>query len=222
MILKFEDYSYNEGVDISKDKIEKALKIIQKKFPYEKAIKYIKKYKSEIKSAIQKYTNGKDTVYVNKIMTTNEGFKDTMFYDLFIDSFTKNTGSYWDDKDGMDRFMGVFVWVAALFVAGLLYFCGLMLYLNFFYTPIQKGIVEDVSFSPAHTALIPMVISTGKSTTTILVPTYIPDTWQVEVKEMDSEETEVWTTTNKYKGEDLKEGETISWDDASYNVLKGK
>ena len=87
---------------------------------------------------------------------------------------------------------------------------------------MDRGVVQSVDFTPAHTAIVPVTTMCGKVPITTMVPVYIPDTWSVKVKEPGGDETEGWETTSRSIGDQLSKGDTISWNDAIYNVTKGK
>lgn len=212
MIVTFENFAYNEGVTLNKEILEKALKTVQDKMPLEKFVSYIKKHKKKVKWLLNHFTNGKDTIYANKLLVNNEGFRDTFIYDIFVEPFT----------EGGDKIMGGVMWFIALLVAFMLYLLGVYIYLNVFYTPMDRGIVQKSEYVAGATVLVPMTTVCGKSTITTLVPMYIPPHYNVKVKELHTSETEEWTTDNIVKGERLQKGDTISWDDALYDVTQGK
>lgn len=74
---------------------------------------------------------------------------------------------------------------------------------------MESGIIQNIHFNPYH--IVP-------------VTTYIkiPDTWVIEVKGLSNDDIEKWSTTKKDVSDELKNGHIISWDDALYNVVKGK
>jgi hypothetical protein len=78
---------------------------------------------------------------------------------------------------------------------------------------IDNGIVisETPKFVPSHTDLVPITISNGKSTTVVMTPVLVPDTWYFEVKNNDR--IEKWSTTDKSKLDDIEKGDTVNNDD---------
>lgn len=68
---------------------------------------------------------------------------------------------------------------------------------------------KEITFIPAHTNLIPTLISNGKTTTTILIPVYIPNTWSVNVKDINSDRVEIWSTSEKSYVEGIGLGDTL-------------
>jgi len=211
-----ENFSYNEKLGISKESIDKALSIIQKKMPYQKFVSYIKKYEKYIKWLVDNFTNGKNIVYTDKVnayLSKNEGFKDTMIYDLFVGTFI--------DNGVFGKIMGSLIWIVSFFTGFLLYLLGVLLYLNIFYTPMDRGIVQDNKFVPAHTIYVNNIIYVGKTTIIQLIPINVPDTWVLSVKELNNDDVEKWETTS-YKSGNKNIGDTISWDKSIYTVTKGR
>lgn len=217
MITTFENFSYNEGASLNKEMIDSALKHIKKVMPTQKFISYIKKYKNKLKWLINHFTNGKDTIYTNRLLFKNEGFKDTWIYELFIEPFAN-----WSYNNAWDRVAAGGVWFLALLLGVLIYIMGLMIYLNFFYTPMERGVVQNTEYVAAAWVMVPTTISNGKTTTIIYNNVYIPAHYNVEVKEVGNTGKEVWSTYDTGRGSKVSQGDTISWDDALYNVEKEK
>lgn len=208
----------NESFSFDKDKFEKALNIIKNKLTFEKLDKIFKKYKSKILSFIKKFTNGKDVVYLDKISTStntsNEGFKDTWFYENFIEIFT---------EDGFGGIlMGGILWLTTLLAALLVYLLGYLIYMGIFYNPMDQGIVKSIEFTPAHYTTYTTFIQSGKVQVPITNTIQIPDTYEVTIKELNSEETEKWTTTNLTEGEKISKGDTLQWNEDLFSVSKMK
>lgn len=100
--------------------------------------------------------------------SANEGFKDTIFWDIFIEP--------WQEKD---YGIGIITAILGLIVAFGIYIIGLFVYINIEHdiNGLDKGVVvSKVSFKPAHTDLMPMTVYNGNKTTTIIVPIDVPDT----------------------------------------------
>lgn len=214
VILRYEDFVMNEDIGLKKEHIEKALKFIQQKMPLDKFVRFIRKHEKAAKMLLKKFTNGKDTIYSDKILIQNEEFRfrDSLIYSIFIEPFTEG---------GLGIALGSLFWIAAILVGFCLYLLGTLVYLNVFYTPMDKGVVQEVNFIPEHTDLVPMTTMCGGIAITTLVPVHYPNTWNVQVKEINSDKIEEWKTTESI-GQNLNKGDTISWDEAVYMVINGK
>jgi len=115
------------------------------------------------------------------------------------------------------------MWLMAIFVGFLMYLLSVYLYLNIFYVPLENGIVTETEYRKAYTTQIPIYQTVGKvRVITGYVTTHHPPSYNVIVKDLNSDDTEMWSTTNMRLGGDLSQNDTIQWDDANYNVLKGK
>lgn len=215
MILQtYESFTYNEGLKLSKEQIEKGLDIVKSKMPLNKFIKYIKKHRKHAEYLIKKFTNGKDKIYANKLLVKNEGFKDSFIYALFIEPFY--------DGDWMGKVMGGFMWIVAIFLGFMIYLLGVMFYLNFIYTPMDRGVIQDKEFVKAHTVVVTTYVMVGKVMTPITNVVHVPDTYNFEIKEIDGDGVEGWCTTDMHAGDRIARGDTISWDDAIFDVTSDK
>ena len=215
MILQtYENFTYNEGFKLSKDQIEKALEVVKSKMPFDKFVKYIKKHRKHIEYVIKKFTNGKDKIYANKLLVKNEGFKDGWIYMLFIEPFL--------DGDWMGKVMGGIMWIAAILLGFMIYLLGVMVYLNFIYTPMDRGIIQDKEFVEAHTVVVTTYVTVSKTLIPITNVIYVPDTYNFSIKEIDGDGVEGWTTADMEVGDRIARGDTISWDDAIFDVTSDK
>jgi len=212
----YEQFTYNEGFKLSKDQIQKGLETVQSKMPINKFIKYMKKYKKELKYIIDKFTDGENTIYVDKLLVKNEGFEDSFIYSLFIEPFSKN-------GDFGEKIMGGLMWVSAIIVGFLMYALSVMAYLNFFYTPMERGIIQKKEYRQEYTTKVPIFQKIGSvSVISGYVTTHHPESYNIEIKELNGDGVEIWNTENMILSNEFHQGDTISWNDSVYNVLKGK
>ncbi len=69
---------------------------------------------------------------------------------------------------------------------------------------LREGEIYDKTFHPAHTTMIlmPVTISTGKSTTTTLIPMwfYYPDSWSIDIKKFNGKK---WLKATWWVSEDV-------------------
>jgi hypothetical protein len=212
MIRTYEQF-VNENLSLNKEQIEKALALIQSKIPFKKLTNIIKKNKDKILFFIKKYTNGKDTIYTEKILHTNEGFKDSAFYEFFIEIFTEGFGGI---------VMGGLIWILSLLGAFLIYLLGVYLYMNLIYKPFDSGVVQKTEFIPARTNIVTTYIHVGKSMVPIINTIHVPDTYEVTIKDINSDKIEKWSTTDMDQKENLIKGDTISWDEAVFSIYQMK
>ena len=122
----------------------------------------------------------------------------------------------WDEivdsyKDSF--FLGTLLSITVLITAVFIVFIGIMIYLliDHLKNKFEIGVVanKEITFIPAHTNLIPTPISNGKTTTTILIPVYIPNSWSVNVKDINSDRVEIWSTSEKSYVEGIGLGDTL-------------
>lgn len=137
----------------------------------------------------------------------------------------------WDEivdsyKDSF--FMGTLLSITVLITAAFIVLIGIMIYLfiDHLKNKFEIGVVanKEITFVPAHINLIPVTTSNGKTTTTILVPVHIPNTWSVDVKDINSERVEVWSTSEKSYVEGIGLGDTLYLTNFSFSgkVKSGK
>jgi len=109
--------------------------------------------------------------------------------------------------------LGTLLTITILISAVFIVCLGIMIYLfiDHLNNKFEIGVVanKEISFSPAHTNLIPITTTNGKTTTTILVPIHIPNTWSVNVKDINSERIEIWSTSDQSYVEGIGLGDTL-------------
>lgn len=84
---------------------------------------------------------------------------------------------------------------------------------------IEKGvIVSDIKFEEAHDDF-PIVeyVSSNGSTDSYNFTEHVPDTWMFEVKDIESDRIERWSTTNKELINNIEKGDTLSSDDFKWD-----
>jgi len=213
----YEQFTFNEKIGLSNEQIQKGLEIVQSKMPLDKFVKYLKKHKKELKYVLDKFTNGKDTILTNKLLVKNEGFKYSIIYTIFIEPFIKNSSSDWVEKT-----ISGFMWLSAIFIGFLMYALSVTIYLNVFYTPMEKGIIQKKEYRESYTTKTPIYQKIGKiQVKTGDVTVYHPESYSFELKELTGNGTEIWKTENMSIGNNIHRGDTISWNDVNYDVLKG-
>lgn len=218
MITSFDAFQYNEKLGISKDQIEKALSVIKRKMPFETFVSYIKKYKNKIIWVIKKFTNGKDKIDINNVysfFSKNEGFKDSSFYEIFIEPFTR--GGEW-----IERGLSITLWLVSIFIGFMIYLLGVFIYMNVFYTPMDVGVVSDVKFVEEYTNTYTTYVHVGDVTVPITNTVDIPDTYYVEVRELNGGDTETWSTTDIEEGSQYAVGDTLNWNEDVFSVAEMK
>lgn len=145
---------------------------------------------------------------VHLFESVNEGFRDTWFYEYLIEPW-------------IDREWGVAIItnLMALLVGALFTIIGIFIYTQIEHSinGLDKGIIQtEIQYEKAHTDYVPMVYSNGKSTWTVITPIFTPDTWYFEVKGIDNDRIETWSTTVYDYAEDIKVGDTIESDNFSF------
>ena len=118
--------------------------------------------------------------------------------------------------------MGGILWLTTLLGALLVYLLGYLMYMGIFYNPMEQGIVKNIEFTPAHYITQTTFIQSGKVQVPITNTIQIPDTYEVTIKELNSEETEKWTTTNLAEGEKISKGDTLKWNEDLFSVSQMK
>ena len=211
---QFNELVLNESIinklGITKESVQRDLDIIQSKIPLNKFLKFIKKNKKRIKYIIDNFTNKRNVVYIDKIVTKNEGFKDNIFYDFFINTFK---------GDWMEKVLGVLAWTLSLVIALNIYILGVMVYYKVFYTPMDKGVVVKTEYVAEHDVSTPMYYYIGNTTTVTYVTSHIPASYNIYVKDLKNDNIELWSTSNLSVGSNINKNDTISWDEATYSVL---
>jgi len=140
--------------------------------------------------------------------SSNEGFRDTMFWDLLIEP--------WRNREWGT---GILTSIMGLIVAFFIYILSYFIYINVEHAidGLDKGvIVSEISFEPAHTDIVPTTISDGKTTTTIFVPVNIPDTWSFDVKSIKKDRIERWSTSSPTLSNTIEKGDTLNADNFSF------
>ena len=176
-------------------------------------VNIIKNNKSKLKYFLNKFTNGTDQIYVNKLLGQNEGFKDTL-WSTFINPFI--SGDIWN------QLAAIGITISSIIIGICVYLISVSLYINLFYTPIDKGIVNNIEFKPSHIEIQNSMVYVGKTPISVNNTEEVPDTYIITVKSIDGEDTEKWLTTNLKYAEKLQKNDTIMWDQNLYDIKDTK
>jgi hypothetical protein len=229
----YENYiSLNESLfNIDKDELQKMINKISKLLPFDKILSKSGDFKNFMKkfSLPSGYFNMSKVPFIslnenifndfndwysdegeNKILNI---LKKVFLFPTWLISFL--IGEIYYSFADRDFLMGSLLVIIAAMVIGIFSVLG---YYGYNYTDklingIDNGIVisETPNFVPAHTDLVPITISNGKTTTVVITPIFVPDTWYFEVK--NSDRIEKWSTTDKSKLDDIEKGDTVNNDD---------
>ena len=223
------------------DEIQNTLEAIEKQNPFEKLDKIFKENKSMMLQVIEEFTNCKDVVYLDKILALN----------LDDDQMNNESSNNWkhhkDDKfkkffKELYFILGfpglVIIGIATVIIAFLVSILAYGIYVNSFYTPLERGVVQSVQFKPKESSAHTIYIETknvsagfppsrGFSPSTWRPNSYgvrshrnMPDSYEITVKDIYSEDTEKWVTYDSIKGKQIQRGDTLKWDDKLFSIAK--
>lgn len=224
------------------DEIENTLEAIEQQIPFEKLDKIFKENKSMMLQVIEEFTNCKDVVYLDKILALNldDDQAHNESSDHWEDHKDNKFKKFFEELHFILGFPGlVLIGVATVIIAFLVSILAYGIYVTSFYTPLERGVVQSVQFKPKESSAHTIYVETknvsagfsplprGSSPSTWRPGSYgvrshrnMPDSYEITVKDIYSEDTEKWVTYDSIKGKQIQKGDTLKWDDKLFSIAK--